>query len=156
MGKLARPAIRLRRFMRRSPQGQGHPRSGRRRSGLQSHHPAVQAAHQLSLDVAPGDRLLPLLWALREFKNSQAEDARQGDFSLGPVRGELPSPERAWQELDEAMRAWDEPRADRAIAALARSRGAHEVMEGLWQYGARKAYLTSQCQAGDRARMYQR
>ena len=98
---------------------------------------AVQAAHQLSLDVAPGDRLLPLLWALREFKNSQAEDARQGDFSLGPVRGELPSPERAWQELDEAMRAWDEPRADRAIAALARSRGAHEVMEGLWQYGAR-------------------
>lgn len=98
---------------------------------------AVQAAHQLSLDVPPGDRLLPLLWALREFKNSQAEDSRQGNFVLGQVRGELPSPERAWQELDEAMRSWDEPRADRAIAAVIRSRGAHEVMEGLWQYGAR-------------------
>jgi hypothetical protein len=98
---------------------------------------AVQAAHQLSLDVPPGDRLLPLLWALREFKNSQAEDARQGDFVLGRVRGELPSPERAGQELDEAMRTWDESRADRAIVALVRSRGAHEVMEGLWQYGAR-------------------
>ena len=98
---------------------------------------AVQAAHQLSLDVPPGDRLLPLLWALREFKNSQAEDSRQGDFVLGPVRGVLPSPERAWQELDEAMRSWDEPRADLAIAAVVRSCGAHEVMEGLWQYGAR-------------------
>jgi hypothetical protein len=98
---------------------------------------AVQAAHQLSLDVAPSDRLLPLLWALREFKNSQAEDARQGDFVLKKVQGELPSPEQAWREFDEAMRAWDEPRADRAMAALVRSRGAHEVMEGLWRYGAR-------------------
>jgi len=98
---------------------------------------AVQAAHQLSLDVAPTDRLLPLLWALREFKNSQAEDVRQGDFVLRKVQGELPSPEQAGQEFDEAMRAWDEPRADRALAALVRSRGAHEVMEGLWRYGAR-------------------
>lgn len=98
---------------------------------------AVQAAHQLSLDVAPTDRLLPLLWALREFKNSQAEDERQGDFALRKVQGELPPPERAGQEFDEAMRAWDEPRADRALAVLVRSRGAHEVMEGLWRYGAR-------------------
>jgi hypothetical protein len=35
------------------------------------------------------------------------------------------------------MVAWDEPRADRAITALARSRGALEVIEGLWRYGAR-------------------
>ena len=52
---------------------------------------AVQAAHQLSLDVPTGDRLLPLLWALREFKNSQAEDARHaaagdGDDGRSPRR----------------------------------------------------------------------
>jgi len=35
------------------------------------------------------------------------------------------------------MEAWDEERADRAIAALVRSRGAHEIVEGLWRYGAR-------------------
>jgi hypothetical protein len=98
---------------------------------------AVQAAHQLSLDVGSEDRLLPLFWALREFKNSQAEDVRQGDFVLRKVQGELPAPEHAWQEFDDAMRTWDEPRADRAIVALVRSRGAHEVMEGLWKYGAR-------------------
>lgn len=98
---------------------------------------AVQAAHQLTLDVAPEGRLLPVFWALREFKNSQAEDVRLGDYVLRNVQGNLPVPERAWQELDEAMQTWDEPRADRAIVALVRSRGAHEVMEGLWKYGAR-------------------
>ncbi|MSR59414.1 MAG: hypothetical protein EXS05_17515 [Planctomycetaceae bacterium] len=97
----------------------------------------IHAAHQLSLDAPVGERLLPLFWALDEFKKSQAEDVQQGDFRLRPVTGNLPSPERAWSEFHEAMDAWDEPRADRAIAALVRSKGAHEVIEGLWRYGAR-------------------
>jgi hypothetical protein len=97
----------------------------------------IHAAHQLSLDAPVGERLLPLFWALDEFKKSQAEDVAQGDFRLRPVTGSLPSPEQAWPEFHAAMEAWDEPRADRAIVALARSRGAHEVIDGLWQYGAR-------------------
>jgi hypothetical protein len=97
----------------------------------------IHSAHQLSLDAPAGERLLPLLWALDNFKASQQRDESEGDFHLRPVQGKLPSANQAWNELHKAMEAWDEERADRAITALARSRGAHEVIEGLWQYGAR-------------------
>ncbi len=97
----------------------------------------IHAAHQLGLDAPVQERLLPLFWALDEFKKSQAEDVTQGDFVLRPVKGNLPAPEKAWEEFHAAMEAWDEVRADRAIAALVRSRGAHEIIEGLWRYGAR-------------------
>ncbi|MCY2965120.1 MAG: hypothetical protein NT069_16050, partial [Planctomycetota bacterium] len=98
---------------------------------------AIHAAHQLSLDAPVRDRLLPLFWALAEFKQSQAEDVKLGDFVLRDPVGPIPAPEQAWTEFDTAMDAWDEPRADRAIVSLVRSRGAHEVIEGLWKYGAR-------------------
>jgi hypothetical protein len=97
----------------------------------------IHAAHQLSLDAPAEDRLLPLFWALDNFKSAQQQDVEQGDFRLRPVRGMLPSPEQAWPEFHAAMEAWDEERADRAIVALARSRGADEIIEGLWRYGAR-------------------
>ena len=35
------------------------------------------------------------------------------------------------------MEAWDEERADRAIVTLVRTRGANEIVAGLWRYGAR-------------------
>lgn len=97
----------------------------------------IHSAHQLSLDAAPEERLLPLFFALDNFKTAQAEDVRLGDFKLEPVRGALPSAGKAWPEFHAAMEAWDAPRADRAIVALVRSKGAHEVIEGLWRYGAR-------------------
>ena len=97
----------------------------------------IHSAHQLSLDASVDDRLLPLFWALDNFKVSQQKDVDEGDFRLRPVTGRLPSPEMAWQEFHSAMDEWDEPRADRAIVALARSKGAHEIIEGLWSYGAR-------------------
>jgi hypothetical protein len=97
----------------------------------------IHAAHQLSLDGPVEDRLLPFFWALDNFKQSQAEDLRLGDFRLAPVQGRVPSPSNAWDEFHAAMDEWDEERADRAIVALVRSRGAHEIAEGLWRYGAR-------------------
>lgn len=97
----------------------------------------IHSAHQLSLDARTEERLLPLFFALDQFKNSQAEDEKQGDFRLQPVHGKLPATEKAWEEFHAAMEDWDAARADRAIAVLARSRGAHEVMERLWRYGAR-------------------
>jgi len=97
----------------------------------------IYAAHQLSAEAPVQERLLPLFWALDAFKQSQAEDVAQGDFKLRPVTGTLPSPERAWSEFHAAMEDWDEPRADRAIVSLVRSRGANEIIEGLWKYGAR-------------------
>ena len=90
----------------------------------------IHSAHQLSLDAPLQERLLPLLWALDYFKQSQERDAAEGDFQLRDVVGPLPPAEKAWDEYHAAMESWDEPRADRAIAALVRTRGAHEVMEG--------------------------
>ncbi len=97
----------------------------------------IHACHELSLDAPVDERLLPLFWALDNFKSSQQQDIEQGDFRLRPVKGPLPSAEKAWDELHTAMEAWDEERADRAIVALVRSRGANEIIEGLWRYGAR-------------------
>lgn len=97
----------------------------------------INAAHQVSLDLPADQRLLPLFWALDNFKASQQKDVQEGDFRLGPVRGRLPSPETAWDEFDRAMTDWDEQRADRAIVALVRSAGAHQIIESLWRYGAR-------------------
>lgn len=97
----------------------------------------LHSAHQLSLDAPESERLLPLFWALDNFKQAQVQDIQQGDFLLREVTGRLPGARQAWREFRTAMETWDAPRADRAIAALARTRGAHEVMEGLWRYGAR-------------------
>lgn len=97
----------------------------------------MHSAHQLSLDAPVQERLLPLFWALDYFKQSEQRDINDGDFHLGPVRGTLPSAESAWKEFRAAMDAWDEERADRAVAALVRSKGAQEVIEGMWRYGAR-------------------
>lgn len=96
----------------------------------------IESAHQLSLDAAPHERLLPLFWALDNFKKSQA-GVKEGEFRLPKLTGELPSPEKAWTEFQEAMDDWDSPRADRAITSLARSRGAGELSDILWRLGAR-------------------
>ena len=97
----------------------------------------IHAAHQLSLDAPIGDRLLPLMWALDNFKESQQRDIKEGDFHLSPVQGRLPAAGNAWKEFHSAMEAWDEERADRAIVTLVRTRGANEIIGGLWRYGAR-------------------
>ena len=97
----------------------------------------IHAAHQMSLDAAPPDRLMPLFWALDNFKNSQQQDVDQGDFQLAPVTGKLPSSALAWKEFRAAMEDWDAPRADRAIVSLVRSASAHQIISALWEYGAR-------------------
>ena len=97
----------------------------------------IHSCHQVSLDVPAGDRLLPMFWALDAFKDSQARDIREGDFRLRPVEGRVPPPEKAIAEFHSAMEDWDEERADRAIVSLVRNRGSHEVIQHLWQFGAR-------------------
>ncbi|MYC67960.1 MAG: hypothetical protein F4X12_16665 [Acidobacteriia bacterium] len=97
----------------------------------------LHSANQLSLDAPHRERLLPLLWALDYFKQSQQRDVDEGDFQLRKPKGPLPAASKAWAEFHAAMESWDEERADRAVTALARTKGGHEVIEGLWRYGAR-------------------
>ena len=98
----------------------------------------VESAHQLGLDSPQSDRLLPLFWALDNFKGSQEQDRKEGDWSLGPVKeSSVPSPTESKRRFVEAMERWDDEAADAAVAGLCRSAGSGEVLELLYRYGAR-------------------
>lgn len=99
----------------------------------------IHSAHIISLEAPADSRLLPLFYALDNFKAAQERDARQpsGDYTMRPIAGPFPAPERAAAEFSSAMEAWDSERAERAAVSLARHRSAGQVFEMLWRYGAR-------------------
>jgi hypothetical protein len=99
---------------------------------------AVHSAHLAALAAPDADRWLALLWALNEFKNSQAVKKSKGAWTMPTLdEGKLPPTDRAGKDFIAAMDAWDEEAADRAVAALVRSAGADEIFELLVRYGAR-------------------
>jgi hypothetical protein len=112
----------------------------------------INSAHVLGQSSAVTERLLPLLWALDNFKGSQAQDVKEGDWVLGPVdSAHLPRPHQANEQLVTALEKWDAEAADAAVAALCRSSGAAATMEPLWRAGVRdqrdighKAIFTAQ------------
>ena len=98
----------------------------------------VNSAHLASLASPDTDRWLPIFWAIDQFKNSQAADVREGDWTMGPVdEAAVPPAHRARQAFVNAMEKWDESAADAAIVGLVRSAGAHEIFELLCRYAAR-------------------
>ncbi|OJW21645.1 MAG: hypothetical protein BGO49_09810 [Planctomycetales bacterium 71-10] len=98
----------------------------------------INSAHYLGQSAPASERLLPLFWALDNFKNSQARDVAEGDWALGPVdEPKVPPPSRAKADFVRAMEAWDVEGADAAIAGLCRSAGAAETMEPLWRMAVR-------------------
>lgn len=113
----------------------------------------INSAHLLGQTASVDDRLLPLFWALDNFKNSQAQDVKEGDWTLAKVdEAHLPGPGQAKDAFVKAMEGWDVDAADTATAALSRTAGAAEVMESFWRYGLRdhrdighKAIFAAQC-----------
>jgi hypothetical protein len=98
----------------------------------------VNSAHLASLACPDSDRWLPIFWALDHFKESQARDVREGDWTMGPVNeAAVPRAAKARQAFTEAMDNWDEGGADAAVAGLARAAGAQQVFEVFCRYGAR-------------------
>jgi hypothetical protein len=98
----------------------------------------INSAHLLGQTAAVEERLLPLFWALDNFKSSQAADVREGDWVLGPVEEpRVPAPHRAKAEYVRAMEAWDAEAADATIAGLCRGSGAAETMEPIWRMAVR-------------------
>src|SRR4051812_27627756 len=76
----------------------------------------INSAHLLGQTAPVPARLLPLLWALDNFKSSQAQDIKEGDWTLGKVdEARLPRFDRARGEFVRAMEAWDAEAADAAI-----------------------------------------
>src|SRR5437773_12434479 len=98
----------------------------------------VNSAHLASISSPDSDRWLPIFWAIDQFKKSQAEDERVGDWTMGPIdESSVPSSHKARQAFIEAMDKWDESAADAALVGLARTASAHEIFEILCRYGVR-------------------
>lgn len=98
----------------------------------------VNAAHLASLASPAEHRWLPIFWALDYFKDAQAQDVREGDWTMAPANeSALPTAEKAKQAFQEAMDQWDEAKADAAATALARSGDRHELFNLFSRYGSR-------------------
>ena len=98
----------------------------------------VNSAHLASMASPDEDRWLPIFWALDYFKDSQAADAKAGDWSLAPVdEARVPPAHGARQAFIDAMEGWDVEAADAATAGLVRSAGANEVFDLFARFGSR-------------------
>lgn len=98
----------------------------------------VYATHQASVAASDRERWLPLLWAIDNFKGSQATDVREGNWTMAKVdETRLPPPEKALAALREALEAWDVEAADAAAAAAARTASKAELLDVLARYATR-------------------
>lgn len=98
----------------------------------------VNSAHLASIASPDEHRWLPILWAVEEFKNSQEQDTREGNWTMPALDEKLvPSDDKALSAFTTAMDHWDPEAVDPAIAGLSRSAGAGELFELFCRYGAR-------------------
>ena len=98
----------------------------------------VNSAHLASLSSPDSDRWLPIFWALDYFKSAQAQNVREGDWTMAATDdAKVPSADKACKAFMEAMDDWDETAADAAVTGLARTAGAQEIFEIFCRYGAR-------------------
>lgn len=98
----------------------------------------VNSAHLASLASPEADRWLPILWALDEFKSSQAKDVNEGNWTMAPVDEQgIPSASQVRNSFHQSMLQWDESQADVAAAGVARYLGAAETLELFASYAAR-------------------
>lgn len=98
----------------------------------------VNSAHLASLASPDEHRWLPILWAVEEFKRSQEQDTREGNWTMSALDESLvPEPDKAFDAFTSAMDNWDPEAVDPAIAGLTRARGANDLFEIFCRYGAR-------------------
>jgi len=98
----------------------------------------VNSVHLAALAAPENERWLPLFWALDYFKEAQAQDVREGSWTLRPVdHSAVPPADKAREAFLAAMDRWDEPAADAAVAGLARTAPAQDVFELFYRLGAR-------------------
>ncbi len=98
----------------------------------------VNSAHLASLSGLDEERWLPILWAVDNFKGSQARDEQEGNWTLPAVdEAALPSAANCVSELRRGLEQWDEAAADAAITRVVRELGANQVFDLLAEYAAR-------------------
>ena len=98
----------------------------------------VNSAHLASLASPKSERWLPIFWALDYFKDSQARDESEGDWTMAPVReSAAPLDSKAQQVFIRSMESWDESTADASVAGLVRTAKPEEIFEIFCRFGAR-------------------
>ncbi len=98
----------------------------------------VNSAHLAALSGVDEERWLPILWAIDNFKTSQAKDVEEGNWTLPAVdEAALPSPQHAEDDLRQALDRWDESAADAAVTSAVRYMGANRLFDLLAEYAAR-------------------
>lgn len=98
----------------------------------------VHGSHQLTLDAAPEDRLLPLFWAVDNMKEALA---RARAKPVGPLTGPLPSPSQSLGDFTAGMEAMDGEKSERAIVSYARAVGPKRAYAELLRYACRDNYF---------------
>lgn len=94
---------------------------------------AINSAHLLAMGAPAEERLLPLFWALDDFKGAQQNQPRL----MKPLASDPPEGAAAIAALREAVNAWDQRGAELALAGIARTCEPAEAFEELWRLGAR-------------------
>lgn len=98
----------------------------------------VWSVHRATAPLPPKLRWRPLLWAADFFKSAQADASEYAPDPMPPLaESSVPGPDRALREFQEAMDAFDGPRAEAAIAGLHRSAPRELVIETLLRYGSK-------------------
>src|SRR5262249_36916906 len=94
--------------------------------------------HLASLASPDNERWLPILWAIDNFKKSQADTIKESGWRMKPVNElDLPKASKARAEFTAAMDDWDEGKADAAVAELARSAPMNELFDLFAYFGCR-------------------
>ena len=114
----------------------------------------INSAHLLGQTAAVDERLLPLLWALDNFKNSQAAGRQGGGLDARQGRRVARSPARR-RPRPRSSRRWRPGTPTRPTSpppGSAGPSGAAETMEPFWRYAVRdqrnighKAIFAAQC-----------
>jgi hypothetical protein len=98
----------------------------------------VNSANLASLASPDEHRWLPIFWAIDAFKSSQAQNVKEGNWTMQAVDEKAAVPgDKAPTAFAAAMDNWDESAADAAVVGLARSAKPEEVFEIFCRYGMR-------------------
>jgi hypothetical protein len=98
----------------------------------------LRSVYATTQHLHPTERWLPIIWAVDDFKDAQAQEQASGGWRM-PGRGGSTeaSPEAARHSLAAALDKWDHEAADAAIVDYAKSTRSTDIFPLLFFYGAR-------------------
>jgi hypothetical protein len=98
----------------------------------------LRSIHATTQHLPPAERWLPIIWAIDDFKDAQAQEQASSAWRMPRRAGAAEeNPDAARHSLATALDKWDHEAADAAIAGFARSAHPTDIFPLLFYYGAR-------------------